>query len=273
MMCNLRQKGETIISGFGCWVLNFFVSLAGLVKMILAAFKSFPNPLNPGRGSIFLVFFKQVYFTGLESLKIIVIISLAIGTVLIAQIVSLTGTGNESLIGKVLVWVVIRELGPLLTAVIVIARSGTAIATELGFMKINGEIDSIESLGIPKEQYLIAPRIFGVATAVIILTIYFEIFSIIGGFLAASIGWHIAFEKFFHGIISSLTVIDLSASIVKSLFFGLFLSAACCRHGLNVGKSTTQIPQEASKGVMQSLFLVFILDGIITYASFAFRSS
>lgn len=272
MKYNLRIQVETMICSLGRWVLIFFTSLAGLVKIIIDALKSFPNPLNPGRGSIFHVFFKQVYFTGLESLKIIVIISLAIGTVLIAQIISLTGTGNESLIGKVLVWVVIRELGPLLTAVIVIARSGTAIATELGFMKINGEIDSIESLGIPKEQYLILPRILGVATAVIILTIYFEIFSIIGGFLIASIGWQISFEKFFHGIISSLTVIDLSASMVKSLFFGLFLSAACCRQGLNVGKSTTQIPQEASRGVMQSIFLVFILDGIITYASIAFRS-
>lgn len=262
-----------MISALGHWVVSFVVGQASLVKMIIAAFKSFPNPLNPGRRPIFLVFFKQVYFTGFESLKIIIIISLTIGTVLITQIISLVGAGNESLIGKVLVWVVIREVGPLLTAIIVIARSGTAIAIELGFMKINGEIDSIESLGIPKDQYLIAPRIFGVATSVIILTIYFEIFSILGGFLVASIGWHVSFEKFFYGIISSLTVLDLSVSMAKSLFFGLFLTAACCRNGLSVGRSTTQIPQAASKGVMQSLFLVFILDGIITFASLAFRSN
>lgn len=257
----------------GHWVLSLVDSLASLVKIIIVAFKSFPNPLNPGRRPISLVFLKQVYFTGFESLKIIIIISLTIGTVLITQIISLVGAGNEPLIGKVLVWVVIRELGPLLTAIIVIARSGTAIATELGFMKINGEIDSIESLGIPKEQYLILPRIFGVTTAVIILTIYFEIFSIIGGFLVASIGWHVSFEKFSQGIFSSLTVMDLSVSAAKSLFFGLFLTAACCRHGLEVGKSATQIPQAATKGVMQSLFLVFILDGIITFASLAFRSN
>lgn len=262
-----------MIGALGQWVLSVFTSLASLVNILVVAFKSFPNPFNPGRRPVFLVYFKQVYFTGFESLKIIIIISLTIGTVLIAQIISLVGAGNEALIGKVLVWVVIRELGPLLTAIIVIARSGTAIATELGFMKINREIDSIESLGIPMEQYLIVPRIFGVATAVIILTIYFELFSIIGGFLVASIGWHVSFEKFFHGIISSLTVMDLSLSAVKSLFFGLFLTAACCRHGLGVGKSTTQIPQAASKGVMQSLFLVFILDGILTFASLAFRSN
>lgn len=262
-----------MISKLGQWVLDLVNSLANVAGIIVAAFKSFPNPLNPGRLPIARVFLKQVYFTGFESLKIVIIISLTIGTVLITQIISVVGSGNESLIGKVLVWVVIRELGPLLTAIIVIARSGTAIATELGFMKIHGEIDSIESLGIPTEQYLIMPRIFGVTTAVIILTIYFEIFSILGGFLVASLGWHLPFEKFSQGIFSSLTVMELSVSATKSLFFGLFIAAACCKHGLEVGKSTTQIPQAATKGVMQSLFLVFILDGIITFASLAFRSN
>lgn len=262
-----------MISELGQWTLNLVNSLANLIGIIIASFRSFPNPLNPGRRPIALVFLKQVYFTGFESLKIIIIISLTIGTVLITQIISFVGAGNESIIGKVLVWVVIREVGPLLTAIIVIARSGTAIATELGFMKINGEIDSIESLGIPSMQYLIMPRIFGVTTAVIILTIYFEIFSILGGFLVASLGWHVSLETFSQGIFSSLTVMELSVSAAKSLFFGLFLTAACCKHGLEVGRSSTQIPQAATKGVMLSLFLVFILDGVITFASLAFRSN
>jgi phospholipid/cholesterol/gamma-HCH transport system permease protein len=261
-----------MISNLGQWVLDLAYSMVNLVGTVVAAFKNIPNPLNPGRRPIFQVFLKQVYFTGFESLKIIIITSLVIGTVLIAQIISLVGAGNESLIGKVLVWVVIRELGPLLTAIIVIARSGTAIATELGYMKINGEIDSIESLGIPAEQYLVMPRIFGVTFAVIFLTIYFEIFSILGGFFVASLGWHVSFEKFSQGILSTLTVLELTISVIKSLFFGLFLSTACCKHGLGVGKSTTQIPQAATKGVMQSLFLVFILDGIITVLSLALRS-
>src|SRR5665647_1065951 len=261
-----------MISKLGKWVIDVACSLFKLIVLLVSACKNIPNPLNPSFRPISQVFLKQVYFTGFESLKIVIIISLAIGTVLIAQIISLVGAGNESLIGKVLVWVVIRELGPLLTAVIVIARSGTAIATELGFMKINGEIDSIESLGIPVQQYLVMPRIFGVTSAVIILTIYFEIFSILGGFFVASVGWHVSFEKFSQGILATLTVWELSLSVVKSLFFGLFLSAACCRHGLGVGKSMTQVPQAATRGVMQSLFLIFILDGIITFVSLAFRS-
>jgi phospholipid/cholesterol/gamma-HCH transport system permease protein len=261
-----------MISALGQWSVNFVNSLANLTGVIIVAFKNIPHPLNPGCRPITQVFLKQLYFTGLESLKIIIIISLSIGTVLITQIISLVGVGNETLIGKVLVWVVIRELGPLLTAIVVIARSGTAIATELGYMKINGEIDCIESLGIPTERYLIMPRIFGVASAVVILTIYFEIFSILGGFLVASFGWHVSLEAFSQGIFSSLTIMELVVSVVKSLVFGIFLTAACCMQGLKVGRSITQIPQAATKGVMQSLFLVCILDGIITLASLAIRN-
>jgi phospholipid/cholesterol/gamma-HCH transport system permease protein len=261
-----------MITRIGHRGINIVISLANIIEIIFVAFKSLPSPLHPGRRPITGIFLKQVYFTGLESLNIILIISLSIGTVIVTQVISLVGATNETMIGKILVWVVIRELGPLLAAIIVIARSGTAIATEIGFMKINREIESIESLGIPSEQYLIMPRIFGATTAVIILTIYFELFSIVGGFLIASFGWHVPFEDFYRGIFSTLSLRELAISITKSFFFGLFLSASCCKQGLAVGKSATQIPQAATKGVMQSLFLVFILDGIITVASLTLRS-
>ncbi|WP_243371172.1 ABC transporter permease [Geotalea sp. SG265] len=255
-----------MITLLGAWILKQLLTGMGLVETVTHAFSNLLVTLHYGRRPIMAVLRKQIYFTGLESLKIIVIISLTIGIVIITQIISLVGT-NETLMGRVLVWLVIRELGPVLTAIIVIARSGTAIATELGYMKINNEIESIEALGIPAERYLIMPRVIGVTASVVILTIYFEIAAILGGFIVASLGWHVSFDKFAQSIFSILTIKELGMSFVKSLFFGLFLSAACCRNGLGVGRSATQIPQAATKGVMQSLFLVFVLDGIITLVS------
>lgn len=255
-----------MITALGAWILKLLLTGMGLVETVVQAFRNLLASFNYGRRPTMAVLRKQIYFTGLESLKIIVIISVTIGIVIITQIISLVGT-NETLMGRVLVWLVIRELGPVLTAIIIIARSGTAIATELGYMKINNEIESIESLGIPGDRYLIMPRIIGVTTSVVILTIYFEIAAIIGGFMVAYLGWHVSFDKFAQSIFSILTIKELGMSFIKSLFFGLFLSAACCRHGLSVGKSATQIPQAATKGVMQSLFLVFLLDGIITLVS------
>lgn len=253
-----------MITALGRWILRHFILLIDLTRLIAAAFLDIPTTLRHGRRPVFRVFLKQVYFTGMQAFKVIAVISLILGAVIITQIISLVGTGNESLIGRVTAWVVVRELGPLLTAIIVIARSGAAIATELGGMRINGEIESIESLGISTGHYLIMPRILGVATAVVILTIYFEIISILGGFTVAAIGWHMPFDPFFEAVFSSLTLNELAISTAKSLCFGLFLTAACCREGLQVGKSLTEIPQAATSGVMHSLFLVFALDGILT---------
>ena len=137
------------LEALGRATLVVVVAVCDLALLVAVSFQSL---LLPGRRPVWRVFLKQLYFTGLESLQVIVMISALIGAVTITQLISLVGTGNEGLTGKVLIWVVVRELGPLLTAIIVIARSGTAIATELGFMTINGEIDAIEALGIPREH-------------------------------------------------------------------------------------------------------------------------
>lgn len=238
------------------------VYLYDIGAMIVGAFGNFPAAVRHGSRPVFSVYLRQVYFTGLEASRIILAIALIIGTVVIAQIISIAGAGSESLTGKVIVWIVVRELGPLLTAIIVIARSGTAIAAELSQMKIGGEIEYLELMAIPPANYLIMPRIFGVATAVMVLTVYFEAVALLGGFLVASLGWHVPWEQYSQGIFSVLTMGVLALSLVKSALFGLVIAAICCRQGLNVGRSVTQIPQAATRGVMQSLFFLFAIDGV-----------
>jgi len=245
-------------------LITLIVFLYDLTEMIVVAFANGASTLRRGVRPVFDVYLRQVYFTGLEAFRIILVISLIIGTVVITQIISIAGAGSESLTGKVIVWIVVRELAPLLTAIIVIARSGTAIAAELSQMKIGGEIDYLESLGIPAASYLIMPRIFGLTTAILILTVYFEIAALLGGFLVASLGWHVPWEQYSQGVFSVLTISELAASLVKSSLFGLFVAAICCRQGLSVGRSVTQIPQAATRAVMQSLFFLFVIDGIVS---------
>lgn len=240
------------------------VYLYDLTEMILSAVRNCVSALRQGNRPAFSVYLRQVYFTGWEAFLIVLVTALIIGTVVITQIISIAGAGSESLTGKVIVWIVVRELGPLLTAIIVIARSGTAISTELSQMKIGGEIDYLESLGIPAENYLIMPRILGVATAVLLLTVYFEIAALLGGFLVASLGWHVPWEQYAQGVFSVLTIFELAASLAKSALFGLFIAAVCCRQGLSVGRSVTQVPQAATRAVMQSLFLIFVIDGVVS---------
>lgn len=237
--------------------------VSDILVMLARAFKNILPALRHGRAAIRNVLFKQIYFTGLEASGIVVTIAVILGAVIVTQVVSLVGN-NGSLTGKILVWVVLRELAPLLTAIIVIARSGTAIAAELGSMKINGEIDAIEMLGIPSERYLILPRIVGVTVSVVILTLYFVLSSCAASFLIATFVWHVPHNQFVQGIMLSLGASEVIVLFSKSLIFGLAVSSTCCCYGLSVGRSSTEIPQAATKAVMTSLFAVFILDGLIT---------
>lgn len=253
MLAPLVEKVSTLID-----------YLYDLLELILGAFPNSLSAIRLGARPVLSVYLRQVYFTGLEAMKIIMVTALLIGTVVITQIISIAGGGSEGLTGKVMVWIVVRELAPLLTSMIVVARSGTAIAAELAQMKIAGEIEYLESLGIPCATYLIMPRIFGVATAVLVLTIYFEIAAVLGGFLVASLGWHVPWEQYSQGVFSVLTLSELVASLGKSALFGLFIAAICCRQGLSVGRSVTYIPQAATRAVMQSLFLLFVIDGVVS---------
>lgn len=241
---------------------QFFVTITRLILQTIVSLVSSPSLGNPAIRTVLL---KQLYFTGFEAAKIIVLVAVILGTVIVSQVIGLVGGGNGSLTGKVLVWVVFLELGPLLTAMIVIARSGTAIATELGAMKINGEIAALERLGISPERYLLLPRVIGVTAAVILLTIYFVLTSFVGGFLIVSFGHHIPYDQFIQGIVASLGLREILVLMAKGVAFGLIIPLICCNAGMTVGTSATEIPQAATRAVITSLFSVFVLDGLITY--------
>lgn len=213
------------------------------------------------------VLYKQLYFTGIEALGKVAAIGILIGIVIITQIVNLAGS-NAVLTGKILIWTVVRELGPLLAAIIIIARSGTAISSELGSMKVNRETDSLRIMGINPVDYLIVPRVAGITVSVFILAVYFQVMAIAGGLAFTSVFLDLSFLQHLKAIFSALKLFEVLISLLKSLVFGLLISIVSCYQGFSVEASITEIPQAATRAVMQSLFLVFIFDGIITVISF-----
>lgn len=239
--------------------------LINIYKFFLSAVKSI---LDLRKFPVRFVFYKQIYFTGMEALNSVALIGILIGLVFITQIHNTLGFGSEATTVKILIWIIVRELGPLLAAMVILTRSGSAIATELGAMMVEGEIKSLEILGINPMTYLIMPRIVGVTAAVIILTFYFELFTILGGLGIASLWWDLPLIPHIKTFLATITLFETGVSALKSLFFGIIISTISCYQGLNVGHTITQIPQAAAKAVMQSLFLVFIFDGIITLMAF-----
>lgn len=258
-----------IYTNIGSKTLDFFQTLAAALRVIPSAIRDFLFRFSLGRRATLRSLYKQIYFTGIEALAIVSWIALTIGLIIVTQVIGILPIiGGERMIGEVLVWVVIRELGPLFAAIIVIARSGTAISSELGSMKVHNEISALEIMGISVNQYVVMPRVIGTAIAVFGLTFYFEVVSILGGYILAGFGKSIAFSVYIASILSASGVADVAATVLKSMIFGLIIGAVCCYHGLRVGKSITQIPQETTKAVIRSLFLIFIADGIVTAALF-----
>jgi len=242
----------------GHWILDKIRFLLLTFSLILQAiFQLFAL----GRTPVRQVLLRQIYFTGLESTGVVMVMALTIGVVIVTQSILLLGNSNVTLVAKVLCWIVIRELGPLLTALVVIARSGAAIAAELANMQVTGQIDSLRALGISPCAYLVLPRLLGGALSVFALTIYFDASALLGGFFAAFLGWKLPSDLFFQGLYGTLTVGQIVGGACKSLLFGLIIAAVACQRGLIVERSSTAVPRAATQAVIYGLFLVFVADG------------
>jgi phospholipid/cholesterol/gamma-HCH transport system permease protein len=172
--------------------------------------------------------------------------------------------GQGKLIYTILTIVITRELGPLLTAFVIIARSGTAIATELGNMVISHEIEAYVSVGIDPVSYLAVPRFLGVTASMVLLTVYFNFFGLFGSFVLTQFLHPIQLTDYVQNLMSVMTAVDIASSLLKSFVFGLIISFVAIFQGFRVKVSTTEVPQVAIRAVGQGFALCILADAIIT---------
>ena len=210
-----------------------------------------------------MVLLRQIYFTGYEAFFVIAILSLLLGGIIIHEGHEVFGKlGAKDWVYKILVSTIVRDFGPIITSFIVLARSGTAISTELGNMSYHKEIDSIKSLGINPISYIVTPRIVGMIVSMIILILYFSIIGVVGGYIVKTIISPMKFMTFFDHFIRALRFSDIFFMIAKTAFCGLFISSICSYQGLQVRKAITEVPQRNIKAVVHSVFAIFLVNGI-----------
>lgn len=219
------------------------------------------------RPPVRLVLQKQIYFTGIEALGAVTSIATLSGIVITTQVTSLVGQ-DIALTAKIMLWTVVRELGPLLSAIVIVARSSSATASELASMKIRGEIDSLRVMGIAPGDYLVLPRVAGIMISVVAVTFYFQMTAIVMGYAFASLMGYMPFIKSLSSVISTLSMTEALVSLLKALVFGLVISITSCYYGLRAVGTVTAVPRAATSAVMRNLLTIFLLDGIITYAFF-----
>lgn len=206
----------------------------------------------------------QIRFTGLDALWLVSGTALLLGAVTLIQAFSqLSGLGAENYIGALMVPIILRELGPLLTAVLIIGRSSTAIAAELGTMQLNGEVDALAAHGVNPYQYLLLPRWLGVLVSVFALVVCFDAAALTGGFLVAKLKYGVTFGFFMDSVRQTLSNRDFVATLLKVVLFTGAITFHACHFGLRIRHSQTEIPQAVTKTVVSGLVAVFALDGLI----------
>ena len=206
----------------------------------------------------------QIRFTGLDALWLVSGTALLLGAVTLIQAFSqLSGLGAEHYIGVLMVLIILRELGPLLTAVLVIGRSSTAIAAELGAMQLNGEVDALAVHGIDPYQYLLLPRWVGVLISLFVLVVFFDTAALAGGFLVAKLKYAVTFGFYMDSVRQTLSNRDFAATLLKILCFSGVITFHACHFGLRIRRSQTEIPQAVTKTVVSALVAVFALDGLL----------
>ena len=209
----------------------------------------------------------QILFTFVEALSISAFLAVGIGAAVnIIGMPFLSSISQDMLIYSILITIITRELGPLLTAFIIIARSATAIATEIAGMVISHEVEAYISVGVDPIEHLAVPRFLGVTISLFMLNIFFNIFGLAGSFAVAQIFTPLPATVYFSNLLATLTMPDILVSIVKSISFGMIISVVAIIRGLDVERASTEIPVAGLKSVGSAfgwcIFLNIILSAM-----------
>ena len=179
------------------------------------------------------------------------------------QFGTLEGEGRN-IVAEFIVILILRELGPLFTALIVILRSAVAVTIEASYMSVLGELDAIEMQGIDPIHLICLPRLIGITVAIFCLFFIFDLVAILGGYVVAWTITDVAVGNFLQKIGKAISGVDITVGIVKAIFFGFTITVTSLYRGFRVKKAITQIPSETSKAAIECLLYCVFINIIIS---------
>jgi phospholipid/cholesterol/gamma-HCH transport system permease protein len=211
-------------------------------------------------------FVRQVVAIGVEPVGLVGGVAVFVGITVVVQLVFwIREAGQSQLLGPLLVAVVAREVSPVLTSLVVIVRSGSAMATELGIMKIGGRVHVLEAQGISPFFYLVMPRVLGAAVSTFCLTIIFILVALASGYLFGAIVGKSSHDLllFADTVSRAVRPKDVLAILSDSILPALFASASCCIGGLDVGRSLTEVPRATQRALVRSIVGLFVISTVV----------
>ena len=216
-------------------------------------------------------FYRQIISTGIDTSGFVIYVACAVGISVVAQVlIWLQIIGQSQSLGPLLVTVLVREAVPVLINLLAIGRNGTALATELGNMKIAGEVRVLDAQGLDPFIYLVMPRVLSLTLSVFCLAVLFVVVAFASGYLSSLVLSPIAVDPgtFGRSIIFSVSPVDLINFLSKTIIPALYTGAICCSQGLRVQTSLTEVPKATKRAValsVRALFGIAALVSLLTY--------
>ena len=233
--------------------LNYFLTQA------LSIWRPHRNVFNR---AIYSALLGQLIFTGVDAVAIISFLAVVIGIGITSQLIYIIhAIAGASDITNMLARLVISELGPLITGIILIGRSCSAVTVDLANTKVRGEIQPLEYLGINVDDFFVVPRILSMVICQVALALYFSIIMFLCGVYFSAFIYNFSAQESMVELLNTMSVSVVIAFMMKNFFFGLMIGTVACFHGLSVDNSPNQVPQQMQKAVVRSLSFLFLLDG------------
>ena len=245
----------------GAFVMHRLSYLINLITFIFFSFRDWFKAIRISDRYSYRSLVSQIIFSGIDALPTIIFLALVTGFVFTFRMIALFDSIADTV--SILNYVIAHEVGPMVAGIVLISRTGSAITVDLGNMKLHKEIEALELMGVDINYFLVAPRILGVTISQLSVSVFFTMITLGSGILLSGLLLSPTYFKYFGDMIAGLDPVMLVIFVIKNLLFGLFIGAIACYHGLKVDVSATQVPQQTQKAIVNSLLMLFIIDGII----------
>jgi phospholipid/cholesterol/gamma-HCH transport system permease protein len=243
---------------------RFLVTVQGLGAFALITLGVLLKKFRVARHVVWPAIFIEISRAGLRLMPMFLFVSVALGLLVIGQTVSwLTRVGAINYLGTIMVIVVVRELGPLLAALLVLARVGTSNVIELGTARAMGEVEALEALGIDPVHYLVVPRVLGMAIGVFALTVYLILGALLSGYLWAFLqDVPLRPSDYFRQLAGALRGLDFALLGLKTLAFGFIIAVVTCYHGLAQPLRLEEVSVATVRAVAQTVVTCVLIDAV-----------
>ena len=202
---------------------------------------------------------------GVGALPIISLITFFVGVIIALQgAYELQRLGAMQLVASLVSISITRELGPLVTSIVVIGRSGSAFAAEIGTMRVTEELDALETMALNPVAFLVVPKFLAMAVMMPCLAIWADLMGVLGGCLFGVVGANFTFGSYLIATREALVLHDVTTGIVKSLVFGLVITAVGCQEGFSTGAGAEEVGRSTTSAVVISILLVILIDLVFT---------